>query len=97
MIIEEAAQAIADFLEPPSCQQMDDSTKGWLLLIGLDYLISSKHLASVEAACKAALPSTLSKALYLFYDLPAIDANDEQLAIRRNSLHTCFIEVFIDV
>uniref|UniRef100_A0A914V8R9 Uncharacterized protein n=1 Tax=Plectus sambesii TaxID=2011161 RepID=A0A914V8R9_9BILA len=98
---EEAAVAIADFLQPQlredgseTSDDPDDATfsRGWLLLTGLIYLVNTNHLAAIEAACKAALPSTLAKALYLFFDLPPIAADNEQLAKRRQALHTHFVD-----
>ena len=52
----------------------DENTfsRGWLLLTGANWLIRTNQLAAVEAACYAALPSTVAKSLYLFFDLPAL-------------------------
>lgn len=47
----------------------------------------------VEVMCKAALPSTLVKALYLFFDLPP--PVDESVALSRQKLLNVFQKVSI--
>lgn len=49
------------------------------------------HLPVIDAVCKAALPSTLVKALYLFFDLPP--TSDEKVADLRRSVFTRFLTV----
>lgn len=98
---EAAAIAIAQFLEPPGsatpvvdgAQSPPTSSKGWLLMTGLEFMCKSGSLAVVEAACRAALPSTLSKALYLFYDLPEVSPDNTGLVAKRDKLQDTFVEL----
>ncbi|VDN17035.1 unnamed protein product [Gongylonema pulchrum] len=60
-----AASAISTFLLPDSTD-----CRGWTLLNAICYLSLTEQQQVIEVMCKAALPSTLVKALYLFFDLP---------------------------
>uniref|UniRef100_A0A1I7VIR8 WD repeat and FYVE domain-containing protein 3 n=1 Tax=Loa loa TaxID=7209 RepID=A0A1I7VIR8_LOALO len=60
-----AASAILNFLLPDVAD-----CRGWTLLNAVCYLSYTKQEQVIEVMCKAALPSTLIKALYLFFDLP---------------------------
>ncbi|KAI6233884.1 Beige/BEACH domain protein [Aphelenchoides fujianensis] len=61
----EAASSVHAFLRahPPDA-------RGWVLLKSLNFLVSSNQPKILEAVCRAALPSTLVKVFYLFFDLP---------------------------
>ncbi|VDM46240.1 unnamed protein product [Toxocara canis] len=81
-----AALSISTFLLP----EPTDS-RGWLLLQSAHYVISTGHLPVIDAVCKASLPSTLVKALYLFFDLPP--TTDEKVADLRRTLFTRFLSL----
>lgn len=66
----------ADELDPlESAEDDENSNGGWVLLSTLNFLVCncSSNLIPVMAA--ANLPSTLVKCLYLFFDLPEIEAS----------------------
>uniref|UniRef100_A0A5S6QX43 WD repeat and FYVE domain-containing protein 3 n=1 Tax=Trichuris muris TaxID=70415 RepID=A0A5S6QX43_TRIMR len=65
----DAAVEIITYLKP-SAAAADAKTFGWSILCALALLVSPNRADIVEAVCKAALPSTLVKTLYLFCDLP---------------------------
>ncbi|CAD6191346.1 unnamed protein product [Caenorhabditis auriculariae] len=67
----EAALSIAQYLRPSS------SAKGWSILSAIDFLIASEDEVMIDAACKVALPSTLVKTIYLFFDLPADESSSK--------------------
>uniref|UniRef100_A0A914ZRD5 WD repeat and FYVE domain-containing protein 3 n=1 Tax=Parascaris univalens TaxID=6257 RepID=A0A914ZRD5_PARUN len=83
---EMAALAISAFLLPEA-----PDSRGWLLLRSVHYIVSTSHLPVIDAVCKAALPSTLVKALYLFFDLPP--TSDEKVEDLRRSVFTCFLSL----
>lgn len=69
---ENASQAIIDFLEMPDQLQSPSDKKGWILLTTLNLLVCSGCAPLIPIMSQAALPSTLVKCLYLFFDLPEI-------------------------
>ena len=90
---EEASQSVVKFLELSnltSKQQQDkldpieliendeSNNNGWILLSTLNFLVCncSSNLIPVMAAVN--LPSTLAKCLYLFFDLPEIQSNNNE-------------------
>ncbi|KAK0399841.1 hypothetical protein QR680_003241 [Steinernema hermaphroditum] len=83
---EQAAELIAKYLQP-DCGE----SKGWMLLSSLRYISSSGSPPVVETMCKASLPSTLSKALYLFFDLPLVTEPSE--IDRRKRLFDAFSQL----
>ncbi|CAJ0587641.1 unnamed protein product, partial [Mesorhabditis spiculigera] len=83
---EAAAVGIAEYLEPST------SEKGWQLLNGILYAVNTDDDAIVEAACKASLPSTLVKALYLFFDLPPSPPETVEMHTQLNTLITALLE-----
>ncbi|KAL3982042.1 Beige/BEACH domain family protein [Acanthocheilonema viteae] len=81
-----AASAILNFLLPDVAD-----CRGWTLLNAACYLSCTKQEQVIEVMCKAALPSTLVKALYLFFDLPP--AANEDVAISKQKLFVVFQKV----
>ncbi|VDN02986.1 unnamed protein product [Thelazia callipaeda] len=81
-----AASAILNFLLPDIAD-----CRGWTLLNAVCYLCFTKQLPIIEVMCKAALPSTLVKALYLFFDLPSVTGRD--IAVSRQKLLGVFQKV----
>ncbi|VDP03797.1 unnamed protein product [Soboliphyme baturini] len=65
-----AAIAIFTYFQKSNHGRADYGHYGWMMLRSLSYLLSSGCEAAKGAACKASLPSTLVKCLYLFFDLP---------------------------
>ncbi|XP_063969658.1 WD repeat and FYVE domain-containing protein 3-like isoform X2 [Lytechinus pictus] len=67
---EAASCAIASYLE---IQNSEEASNGWMLLTTLS-LLATGGASIVNTMTMAALPSTLVKCLYLFFDLPEIQA-----------------------
>ncbi|KAF7272906.1 hypothetical protein GWI33_014343 [Rhynchophorus ferrugineus] len=65
---ESASAAIAKFLEIENCEE---SSNGWMLLSTLN-LLAAGNATLVQVMAEVAVPSTLVKCLYLFFDLPEI-------------------------
>lgn len=65
---EAASCAIASYLE---IQNSEEASNGWMLLTTLS-LLATGGASIVNTMTMAALPSTLVKCLYLFFDLPEI-------------------------
>ncbi|XP_059488715.1 WD repeat and FYVE domain-containing protein 3 [Neocloeon triangulifer] len=66
---ESASCAIAKFLE---IENSENTSNGWMLLTALN-LLAEGELSLIQAMTVAALPSTLVKCLYLFFDLPEME------------------------
>ncbi|OZC09884.1 hypothetical protein X798_02990 [Onchocerca flexuosa] len=81
-----AASAILNFLLPDVAD-----CRGWTLLNAACYLSFTKQEQVIEVMCKAALPSTLVKALYLFFDLPSPINRD--LTVSKQKLFIVFQKV----
>ncbi|VDK47130.1 unnamed protein product [Anisakis simplex] len=81
-----AALHIATFLSP-----VTNDSRGWLLLQSAHYLVSTGHLPVIDAVCKASLPSTLVKALYLFFDLPS--TSDQKIIELRRMVFNRFLKI----
>lgn len=81
-----AALSISLFLLPDTADP-----RGWMLLSSAHYLVSTARLPVIDAVCKAALPSTLVKALYLFFDLPP--ATDQAMSASRRKLYSLFLSL----
>ncbi|ESO89055.1 hypothetical protein LOTGIDRAFT_154132 [Lottia gigantea] len=70
---EAASCAIVKFLEIESNNQVSN---GWSLLGAINLLSLGKH-ALIDCMTAASLPSTLVKCLYLFFDLPKLENEDD--------------------
>ncbi|VDM92590.1 unnamed protein product, partial [Onchocerca ochengi] len=81
-----AASAIVNFLLPDVAD-----CRGWTLLNAACYLSFTKQEQVIEVMCRAALPSTLVKALYLFFDLPPPINGD--LTVSKQKLFAVFQKV----
>jgi len=66
---------------------------GWSLLVALNFLVKLNSQAILDGVCHAALPSTIIKCLYLFYDLPPVDSSDSTGAEHREQLYDVVVEV----
>ncbi|CAL4106427.1 unnamed protein product, partial [Meganyctiphanes norvegica] len=73
---EAASCAIVGFLEIESCEE---SSSGWMLLSTLN-LLSAGPAQLIEVMTAASLPSTMVKCLYLFFDLPEYENEEETKA-----------------
>lgn len=71
---ESASKRIIDFLMRDSAE---DTVSGWNLLNTLN-ILSSADTPVVECMVAASLPSNMVKCLYLFYDLPPLEGNNEK-------------------
>ncbi|XP_071808138.1 WD repeat and FYVE domain-containing protein 3-like isoform X3 [Asterias amurensis] len=71
---EAASRSIAEYLEIRSTAE---SSNGWMLLTTLN-LLAGGGQSIVNTMMMAALPSTLVKCLYLFFDLPEIPKEEEE-------------------
>ncbi|XP_063226772.1 WD repeat and FYVE domain-containing protein 3 isoform X2 [Bacillus rossius redtenbacheri] len=67
-----ASCAIVKFLEIENCEE---SSNGWMLLSALN-LLTAGDASLIQVMTAAAIPSTLVKCLYLFFDLPEIESPD---------------------
>ncbi|VDN90901.1 unnamed protein product [Brugia pahangi] len=81
-----AASAILNFLLPDVAD-----CRGFTLLNAACYLSYTKQEQVIEVMCKAALPSTLVKALYLFFDLPP--SSNEDVTLSKQKLFMVFQKV----
>ncbi|XP_022643815.1 WD repeat and FYVE domain-containing protein 3-like isoform X2 [Varroa destructor] len=72
---ETTSLAIAHFLEVSPTP--GEASRGWLLLTAIN-LLAGAGPRVIEALASQALPSTLVKCLYLFFDLPVINNNMQQ-------------------
>ncbi|XP_071829084.1 WD repeat and FYVE domain-containing protein 3-like isoform X3 [Apostichopus japonicus] len=86
----DAACAIIKYLE---VQASEENSKGWMLLSTLN-LLASGGPSIVQPMTIAALPSTLVKCLYLFFDLPEIDSpNKDAIENKQKELHRVIIQL----
>ncbi|XP_041988446.1 WD repeat and FYVE domain-containing protein 3 isoform X2 [Aricia agestis] len=97
---EAASCAIAKFLE---IENSEESSNGWMLLSTLNLLAAGDH-SLIQVMTTAAIPSTLVKCLYLFFDLPEIpeseaDIQDDNSEFtpreRRILLQKIFVQVLV--
>ncbi|XP_073949629.1 WD repeat and FYVE domain containing 3 bchs isoform X5 [Choristoneura fumiferana] len=97
---EAASCAIAKFLE---IENSEESSNGWMLLSTLN-LLAAGDQSLIQVMTTAAIPSTLVKCLYLFFDLPEIpeaeaDAQDGISDFtpreRRILLQKIFVQVLV--
>ncbi|KAJ8676714.1 hypothetical protein QAD02_012501 [Eretmocerus hayati] len=72
---ETASCAIVKFLE---IENSEESSNGWMLLSALN-LLAAGDTSLIQEMTSAAVPSTLVKCLYLFFDLP--EMNEEEADI----------------
>lgn len=72
---EAASIAIVKFLE---IENYEESSNGWMLLSALN-LLAAGDQAIIQTMTSASVPSTLVKCLYLFFDLPDITDEEENL------------------
>ncbi|CAH2076588.1 unnamed protein product, partial [Iphiclides podalirius] len=95
-----ASCAIAKFLE---IENSEESSNGWMLLSTLN-LLAAGDQSLIQVMTTAAIPSTLVKCLYLFFDLPEIpdaeaDVQDENSDFtpreRRILLQKIFVQVLV--
>ncbi|GCB66074.1 hypothetical protein scyTo_0004900 [Scyliorhinus torazame] len=95
--IEAASRAIVQFLE---INQIEESSRGWMLLTTLNLLASSGQ-KTVDYMTTMSLPSTLVKCLYLFFDLPHVPdvpggaQSDLSLSERRALLQKVFVQILV--
>ncbi|CAI2350201.1 unnamed protein product [Caenorhabditis sp. 36 PRJEB53466] len=82
----EAAQSIAEFLRPGT------ELKGWPILEAIRFLLSSDDEVMIDAACKVSLPSTLVKTIYLFFDLP-VHENEDEMRTNNERLHEMIAQI----
>ncbi|XP_022116141.2 WD repeat and FYVE domain-containing protein 3 isoform X3 [Pieris rapae] len=97
---EAASCAIAKFLE---IENSEESSNGWMLLSTLN-LLAAGDQSLIQVMTTAAIPSTLVKCLYLFFDLPEIpeseadvhdDASEFTPRERRILLQKIFVQVLV--
>ncbi|CAG4985996.1 unnamed protein product [Colias eurytheme] len=97
---EAASCAIAKFLE---IENSEESSNGWMLLSTLN-LLAAGDQSLIQVMTTAAIPSTLVKCLYLFFDLPEIpeseaDVHDDNSEFtpreRRILLQKIFVQVLV--
>lgn len=96
---EAASIAIVKFLEIDNCEE---SSNGWMLLTSLN-LLAAGDASLIQVMTTAAVPSTLVKCLYLFFDLPDIpdaiadadDGSDYTARERRILLQKIFVQVLV--
>ncbi|CAH0558995.1 unnamed protein product [Brassicogethes aeneus] len=69
---EAASCAIAKFLEIENCEE---SSNGWMLLSTLN-LLAAGDATLIQVMAEVAVPSTLVKCLYLFFDLPEMSEQE---------------------
>ena len=82
---EEAAAAIAAFMEVGEAGDEFEGSNGWMLLTSLK-ILSSEGDDLVDVMTGASVPSTLVKCLYLFFDLPKLpeaEGGDTKAATKR--------------
>lgn len=96
---EAASIAIVKFLEIENCEE---SSNGWMLLTSLN-MLAAGDVSLIQVMTSAAVPSTLVKCLYLFFDLPEIpeheanknDGGDYTPQERRILLQKVFVQVLV--
>ncbi|VVC89841.1 unnamed protein product [Leptidea sinapis] len=97
---EAASCAIAKFLE---IENSEESSNGWMLLSTLN-LLATGDQSLIQVMTTAAIPSTLVKCLYLFFDLPEIpeaeaDVHDDNSEFtpreRRILLQKIFVQLLV--
>ena len=76
---EEAAAAIAAFMEVNEAGDEFEGSNGWMLLTSLK-ILSSEGDDLVDVMTGASVPSTLVKCLYLFFDLPKLPDHSDEVA-----------------
>ena len=74
---EEAAAAIAAFMEVGEAGDEFEGSNGWMLLTSLK-ILSSEGDDLVDVMTGASVPSTLVKCLYLFFDLPKLPESEAE-------------------
>ncbi|GMT24188.1 hypothetical protein PFISCL1PPCAC_15485, partial [Pristionchus fissidentatus] len=84
---QDAAIVIADYLMPSQ-----SLFRGFSVLTTLHFLLMSEDDAIVDALCKASLPSTIVKSLYLFFDLPNPEVERIELRSELNDLLTSLMK-----
>ncbi|XP_063625068.1 WD repeat and FYVE domain-containing protein 3 isoform X6 [Cydia splendana] len=97
---EAASCAIAKFLE---IENSEESSNGWMLLSTLN-LLAAGDQSLIQVMTTAAIPSTLVKCLYLFFDLPEIPESEADVQDgvsdftpreRRILLQKIFVQVLV--
>ncbi|XP_068632967.1 WD repeat and FYVE domain-containing protein 3 isoform X2 [Battus philenor] len=95
-----ASCAIAKFLE---IENSEESSNGWMLLSTLN-LLAAGDRSLIQVMTTAAIPSTLVKCLYLFFDLPEIPDSEADVQDvnsdftpreRRILLQKIFVQVLV--
>ncbi|XP_050428058.1 WD repeat and FYVE domain-containing protein 3 [Adelges cooleyi] len=96
---ETASKAIASFLEIENCEE---SSNGWMLLSTLNLLAAANQPSIIKIMVSASLPSTLVKCLYLFFDLPPLENEDQKTEQsdftpkeRRILLQKIFVQILV--
>ncbi|KAH8377111.1 hypothetical protein KR093_003521 [Drosophila rubida] len=98
---EAASIAIVKFLE---VETTEDTSSGWLLLATLN-LLANGDVSLIQVMTAAAVPSTLVKCLYLFFDLPPVEDDEppaDGVAVsdfnaheRRTLLQKVFVQLLV--
>lgn len=98
---EAASIAIVKFLE---VETTEDTSSGWLLLATLN-LLANGDVSLIQVMTAAAVPSTLVKCLYLFFDLPQVEddeppadgvnVSDFNAHERRTLLQKVFVQLLV--
>ncbi|XP_036321880.1 WD repeat and FYVE domain-containing protein 3 isoform X2 [Rhagoletis pomonella] len=98
---EAASIAIVKFLE---IETTEETSSGWMLLSTLN-LLANGDVSLIQVMTAAAVPSTLVKCLYLFFDLPVVEddpapgvgesASDFNAFERRTLLQKVFVQLLV--
>ncbi|ALC38357.1 bchs [Drosophila busckii] len=98
---EAASIAIVKFLEVETTEEM---SSGWMLLATLN-LLANGDVSLIQVMTAAAVPSTLVKCLYLFFDLPPVEddeppaeganVSDFNAHERRTLLQKVFVQLLV--
>ncbi|XP_073823647.1 LOW QUALITY PROTEIN: WD repeat and FYVE domain-containing protein 3-like [Musca autumnalis] len=95
---EAASIAIVKFLE---IETTEETSSGWMLLSTLN-LLANGDVSLIQVMTAAAVPSTLVKCLYLFFDLPAVEddppsetPSDFNAFERRTLLQKVFVQLLV--
>ena len=64
-----------------------------LFLQAIEYLVQSSSPDVIEAAVKSSVPSTLAKAVYLFFDLPPTGPADVGTAAKRDLIRDLLVNI----
>uniref|UniRef100_A0A1B0A860 WD repeat and FYVE domain-containing protein 3 n=1 Tax=Glossina pallidipes TaxID=7398 RepID=A0A1B0A860_GLOPL len=94
---EAASIAIVKFLE---IETTEETSSGWMLLSTLN-LLANSDVSLIQVMTAAAVPSTLVKCLYLFFDLPSVETDpyigtsEFSAYERRTLLQKVFVQLLV--